>query len=134
MNESKKLSLTVTDVTALSSAVSACWDNYKTLKLRNPENKKTPGMLESSRSYFNTGYILDLRSFLGDRFKLVSPVFAQFGKEVSAEYEEKQTRNNYPLGEAWYKGRLTNLYGFSASLNKAKESQRNNLLNFEVQI
>ncbi len=134
MKESKKLSLTVTDVTALSTAVSACWDNYKILKLQNPENKKTPGMLQTPTNYFSIGYIVDLRSFLGDRFSLVGPVFKQFGKRVSDEYVENQTRNNYPLGDAWFKGRLTNLYGFSESLNAAKETQRGELLGLEIQI
>ncbi len=131
MKESKKLVLSIEDTTALSSAVSACWDNYKSLKLQHPKGSKND---RAPRGYFTTGYIADLKSFLGDRQSLIGPVFAKHGKKVSDEYEEAQTRNNYRLGEAWFKGRLTNLYGFSESLNAAKESQRSELLGMEIQL
>ncbi len=131
MKGSKKLVLSIEDTTSLSTSVSACWDNYKTLKAKYPRGSKNAGL---PRAYFTIGYIADLKVFLGDRQALIGPVFSHHGKKVSDEYVENQTRNNYPLGDAWYKGRLTNLYGFSESLNAAKETQRGELLGLEIQI
>ncbi len=131
------IKLSATDVVAVSSALRACWDNYKTLKARYDDatdSNGTAGPLSDPMEYMTTGYILELRHFLGERFKLVKPIFSQYGGKVSKEYAEKQTRNGYALGDSWIGNRLTNLWGFSESVKEAKMSFRKTLLDFEVAV